>query len=153
MVDKEAKKKVIAKTILLKNADSLKNAESSSHSANSSSSSSSASANSKPHPHESIFKKRDFLIVGLAFVILGVFVGFLIALGLTPTGNVIGVNSCFDADGGKNIRAYGYTLAGNERLFDYCDSEQVLVEYYCGYSGSEKFMHRCARGCESGRCL
>lgn len=145
-----ASKETVAKTVPLKEADSSKH---STHSANSTSSSSGSANSAKAHPHDSIFKKKDFLIVGLAFVILGIFVGFLIALGLTPTGNVIGVNSCFDADGGKNIRAYGYTLAGNERLFDYCESEQVIVEYYCGYSGSEKFIHRCALGCEAGRCL
>lgn len=100
-----------------------------------------------------LHKKRDFWLMSTLLVSLGMFVGYLLGLGVTTTGSAIYQESCFDSDGGKNLGAYGYTLSSGERLFDYCKSSQLLVEYYCDSDKSKEFYHRCAYGCEAGKCL
>jgi hypothetical protein len=62
---------------------------------------------------------------------------------------------CIDSDGGKNYETYGKVIHGNgeTEIYDACESEAVLKEYFCenGYFASETY--ECPSGCFNGACV
>ncbi len=101
---------------------------------------------------------KGFWVVGVFFLIIGAFIGFLLgyAPAATLTGNVVAdvsAGNCFDSDGGVNYMSYGYAVDKNIRYFDNCLDEQNLYEAFCKDSGVSVKKFSCAYGCSNGACI
>jgi len=62
---------------------------------------------------------------------------------------------CIDSDGGKSYEIYGKVTHGSDEteVYDVCESETALKEYFCenGYFASETY--ECPSGCLNGACV
>ncbi len=57
--------------------------------------------------------------------------------------------TCYDSDGGKNYKVFGYVVKGNEKRKDICKGG-TLVEYYCDNNEIKYVVVKCE--CEEGVC-
>lgn len=60
---------------------------------------------------------------------------------------------CTDSDNGKNYYTKGKVVTSDESMWDYCKSDNVLVELTCDEAGGKAYDYTCPYGCEEGRCL
>lgn len=100
---------------------------------------------------------KDFWVIGLFFLLIGGFVGYLI--GVSPSGGITGfavkddLPKCFDSDGGTAISGYGYAVTAKERYFDNCEDSLTLNEATCG-ADNQIYIKKitCNYGCFNGVC-
>ena len=61
---------------------------------------------------------------------------------------------CFDSDNGIYESVLGFLDTENSsELYDHCEDETTLVEYYCENETSNEYLVECVNGCLSGVCM